>query len=92
MSFPVNIPFYAFKLRLLSGTQVIKPMADPQALRVGDTLSGIAEKYAEEFQEKVLNKGTYKDLLDEYREGDFLKRPPKHQIFGGQRPPELSGF
>jgi ATP-dependent Clp protease ATP-binding subunit ClpA len=73
MSFPVNIPFYAFRLRLLSGTQVIKPMTDPQALRVGDTLSGIAKKYAEEFQEKVLNKGTYKDLLDEYREGDFLK-------------------
>ncbi len=73
MSFPVNIPFYAFKLRLLSGTQIIKPMADPHALRVGESLSGIAQKYAEELQEKVLNKGAYKDILDEYTEGAFLK-------------------
>ncbi len=73
MSFPVTIPFYAFKIHLLSGSHIFTPMADPQSVRVGDSLKLIAQNYATEFQEKVLNKGTYNSLLDEYRRGEFIK-------------------
>lgn len=80
MSFPVTIPFYAFKIRLLSGAQILKPMTDPEAIRVGEPLSGIARKYADEMQEKVLNKGIAKDILDEYMEGDFMQDSLKIQF------------
>ncbi len=73
MSFLVTIPFYAFKLRLLSGAHIVKPLSDPQSVRVGEPLQSIARKYAKELQEKVLDKGYYKDVLDEYLNEEFFK-------------------
>lgn len=73
MSYKITIPFYAFRLHLNAGASLLTAMSDKQVLRIGQSLPVFAGKYAELLQRKVLNKGQYRQLLTEYREGDFIK-------------------
>lgn len=69
----ITIPFYAVKLHLSTGGELTVPLMDSNALQVNETLPKLAQKYAAAFQQKVLNGGNYGKLMNEYREGDFLK-------------------
>lgn len=73
MSHNITIPFFAFKLRLVAGGNAMVPMRDADALHLNTPLYLLAGKYAESFQQKVLNKGDYLKILDEFSDGDFLK-------------------
>ncbi len=69
----ITIPFYAVKLHLSTGGELTVPLMDSDALQINETLPKLAQKYAAAFQQKVLNEGNYGKLINEYREGDFLK-------------------
>lgn len=73
MSFPLKIPFYAFKIHLSSGNSILSPLSDESAVRISESMQEVAKKYAEELQEKVLNKGKYDKVLIEYQQGEFFK-------------------
>jgi len=46
---------------------------DTTAVRINEPLAILAGKYAERFQQKVLNKGDILQVLDQYTEGDYYK-------------------
>lgn len=73
MAFKISIPFYAFRLHLHAGGSVLAALSDKQVLRIGESLPVFAGKYAELLQRKILNKGKYRQLLEEYREGSFFQ-------------------
>jgi ATP-dependent Clp protease ATP-binding subunit ClpA len=47
-------------------------MTDKEVMRIGQSLPVLSGQYAELFQRKILNKGKYDQLLEEYREGNFF--------------------
>ena len=71
MSFSIEIPFYAAKLRLHAGNNVMMPLLDNNAVRLDEPLYLLSGKYAEQLQQKVFNKGNYISLMDEHRQGEF---------------------
>lgn len=73
MPFSLTIPFFAAKLHLYAGGNVLTPLLDNNAVRVNQALHLLSGKYAEQLQQKVLNKGNFTQLMDEYRDGDFTK-------------------
>ncbi len=73
MAFKFSIPFFAFRLHLHPGLSLLAPLSDHQALRIGQPLSAVAKQYADALQQKVLNTGNYRAVLEEYREGDFYR-------------------
>jgi len=48
-------------------------MNDIAVLRFGEPLRVVAEQYASTLQQMMLNKGSFRSLLDIYRQGDFIK-------------------
>jgi len=73
MSYQLTIPFHAFRLQLLSGAELTMPLADTSTLRINEPVHMLAGKYAEAFQQKVLNLGDFREVLDEYQQGDFVE-------------------
>ena len=73
MAYNYSIPFYAFKLHLQSGGFLTVPLNDQEAIRIGQPLHLLSDLYAELLQKKILNKGSFQKILDEYREGNFYK-------------------
>ncbi len=67
----MTIPFYAFKLHLSQGNVLSIPLTDASAIRINEPFYLLAGKYAEIFQQKVLNKGNFHQILNEYVEGDY---------------------
>lgn len=47
-------------------------MTDKEVMRIGQSLPVLSGQYAELLQRKILNKGKYSQLLEEYREGNFF--------------------
>ena len=73
MAFQLSIPFFTIRLRLLSGGFILSPLMDSESLFVNQLPELLAGRYAEAFQQKVLNKGSYLSLLDEYLGGDYYR-------------------
>ena len=73
MAFKLTIPFYAFKLHFHSGGALYIPLTDKDAVRINQPLHLMSGQFADQIQQKVLNKGNFRHLLDEYRQGDFLR-------------------
>ena len=73
MSYPLSIPFFAFRLHFISGGNYLIPLQDHSTIRIEKNLSKVAQEYAEEFQKHVLDKGNYEQLLDEWIIGDQYK-------------------
>lgn len=74
MSFPIKIPFYAFKIHLSSGGSYLNPLNDETAVRFGVALDSMVKEYRDQLQEKMLNKGKYDSILEEFQQGDFCKK------------------
>lgn len=74
MAFRFSIPFYAFRLHFQPGLSLLAPLAGHAVLRLGQPLRLVAEQYSEALQRKVLDRGQFRGLLDEYQKGDFYKR------------------
>jgi len=73
MAYKINIPFYAFKLHLADGNTLQVPLMDAEAIRINEPIHLLAGKYAEVFQRKVLNKGDFLQILNEFVEGAYTK-------------------
>lgn len=72
MAFELTIPFYAFRLHLLTGGSLLAPLNDREVLRIREKLPILAGQYAEALQNKVLNQGQISELLNEYQQGHFI--------------------
>ena len=71
MAYSISIPFYAFKLSFFQENTIRVPMMDVDAIRLNESFHLLAGKYAEIFQQKILNKGDYQQILNEFVEGDY---------------------
>lgn len=66
MAHSTTLPFFAFKIRLSEDNYLQIPLLDSQALRLNEPVHLLAGKYANAFQEKVLNKGNFEVVMQEY--------------------------
>ena len=73
MAFKFSIPFYAFRLHFQPGASLLAPLADNNVLRLGQPLRLVAEQYADALQQKVINRGRLREVLQEYQSGDFYQ-------------------
>jgi len=71
MAYNLKIPFYAFKLHLSNGNVIRVPLMDAEALRINEPFHLLAGRYAESFQRKVLDKGDFQQILNEFVIGDY---------------------
>lgn len=84
----VALPFHLVQLQMTNSPDIItSPLLDKEVFWVNVPASMMAGKFANSFQEKVLNEGDYSYLLDYQLTGDFEKRKitlhfeaSKHQI------------
>ena len=77
VSYPLSIPFFAFRLHFISGGSYLIPLQDHSSIRIEKNLAKVAKEYAEEFQKHVLNEGKYEQLLEEWILGDQYKNKLK---------------
>lgn len=73
MAHSITLPFFAFKLHLSEDNFLKIPLMDAQAIRLNEPLHLLAGRYAEKLQEKVLNKGEFHKILDEYAGTEYSK-------------------
>ena len=73
MAYTITIPFHAFKLTFFQENIIRVPIMDADATRLNEPFHLLAGKYAEVFQQKILNKGNYQQILNEYVEGDYYQ-------------------
>ncbi|MDF1865863.1 MAG: AAA family ATPase [Saprospiraceae bacterium] len=69
----LTLPFYTIQLSLTSGGNISMPLLDTNTIRINQSIAILAGKYANSFQEKVLDQGEYHKILDEYKSGNFEK-------------------
>lgn len=72
MAHVLTIPFYGFKLNLSSGGNIFTPMMHQQLVFPEQTIRQMANRFRNAFQDKVLDKGDYATILNQYTEGDFF--------------------
>ncbi len=65
MAFHITIPFYAMKLKFNDDIDLSSPILDRDALRINKAVHILAGKYANEFQQKMLNPGKVHKLFEE---------------------------
>ena len=73
MAYKFTIPFYAFRLHLHAGGNILVPMGKEEAIRIGQSLPIVAQQYASALQEQILDKGELSDVLNEFKSGDFIQ-------------------
>ncbi len=72
MAYYFTLPFHAFRLRFPAKEDiVIKPLAEADVVRVGQSLEALAEQFREALQYKVLNEGYMSPILDLAHFTDF---------------------
>ena len=71
MAYTITIPFHAFRLQFFQENTIRVPMMDADAIRINEPFHLLAGKYAEVFQQKILNKGNFQQILNEYTEGAY---------------------
>lgn len=74
MAQTLSLPFYTIKIQLNAGIDLTIPLMDNGAVRINEPSIELAKKYATQFQQKVLNKGDLVRVMDELKEGDFIKK------------------
>ncbi len=73
MSYQIKIPFYTARLRFMGDIDVYTTLKDKDVIRLGSKGAGkvLAGRFQKTFQQKVINKGTYDQLLKYQQEGDY---------------------
>ncbi len=72
MAHNITIPFYGFKLKFASGGNLFTPMMHHQLVFADTTIYQMASSFRNAFQTKVIDKGEYKTIVDQYVEGEFF--------------------
>ncbi len=70
MSYQIQIPFYAARLRFTGEGEVFVPLAEKSVVRL-DNLNALSARFQRAFQKKVLNEGEYDQLLKYQQEGSY---------------------
>ena len=73
MAFQITIPFYAMKLKFNNDIELSSPLLDRDALQINKSIEILAGKYANEFQQKILDKGKLNKLIEEFQQKPFKK-------------------
>ncbi|MEO1514914.1 MAG: AAA family ATPase [Bacteroidota bacterium] len=73
MSYQLDIPFLAVRMRLSGGGTMMSPLFDGQSIRINESMELMEGRYAETFQRLILNKGNYRELLNVLQDGDYYK-------------------
>lgn len=73
MAFHITIPFYAMKLKFNNEIELSSPILDRDALRFNKSIHILAGKYANEFQQKILNTGKVHKLFEESHPDSYDK-------------------
>jgi ATP-dependent Clp protease ATP-binding subunit ClpA len=71
MALPISIPFFAFRLNFSNNISLLNPMTDAQAIRLGKTLSEVAEEYQHALQEQLYNRTPLLPLMDLLRPSTY---------------------
>jgi len=71
MPYNIQVPFDAFKLRLFSGETIVTPLSDFSTFRINEPLHQVADKYAEKYQEQILDKGGFSLNLPQFGAAPF---------------------
>ena len=71
MAHKLKIPFHAFRVTLESGKSFLIPLNDFDAWCIDPEMPKLVKEYAQQLQQKVLNKGDYLSLLEELKHGAF---------------------
>jgi ATP-dependent Clp protease ATP-binding subunit ClpA len=71
MPFSLDIPFFAVRLRIHGGAELLMPLNDSSVLSVNEDFEGLRERFEKAFQEKVINKKKLEKLLDIAHQANF---------------------
>ncbi len=72
MAHIVTIPFYGFKLKFASGGHISTPMMHHQLVFTDKTIQQLASHFRNAFQTKVIDKGEYQSIVNQFVEGEFF--------------------
>ncbi len=73
MPFEITIPFYGLRFRLKGEHELLAPVQHLDTPRLNYSIAELAKAYQQAFQEKLLDQGKLKDLLEKYVDGEYLK-------------------
>ena len=71
MAHKLKVPFHAFRVTLESGKSFLIPLNDFDAWCIDPEMPKLVKDYAQQLQQKVLNKGDYLSLLEELPPSEF---------------------
>ena len=71
MAHKITLPFSAIKLHFQSGGKLVTPLFESQSIFVNEAVYQLAGRYAQRFQDKILNKGAYTRILKSFPGGEF---------------------
>ena len=73
MANTIVVPFFAVKLHLSTGGVFMTPLLDSKSVFLNQAIFQLAGKYANKFQQQVLNTGDYHRIVEAYPGGDYYK-------------------
>ncbi len=73
MAYKLKIPFYSVELTFHDKSYFQIPMFEHQAIRINSTPHALAKQFEKAFQNKVIDKGHYHQLLDHYQKAEYIK-------------------
>jgi len=92
MPLPISIPFFAFKLNFSNNIALLNPMTDAQAIRLGKTLSEVAEEYQNALQEQLYNSTPLLPLMDLLRPSTYYTSTLEIEFPAGSGGPGSPAF
>ncbi len=72
MAHVLTIPFYGFKLKYASGGNIFTPMMHHELVFSDTNISQMASYFGKAFQTKVIDKGEYNAIINQFVEGEFF--------------------
>ncbi len=68
----ITIPFFGFKLKFTSGGNLFTPMMYQELVFADSTIRKMASGFRNVFQSKVIDKGGYNEIINQFVEGSFF--------------------
>jgi ATP-dependent Clp protease ATP-binding subunit ClpA len=77
MAYKLKIPFYSIEISFLEDSKLQVPMYEHDVVHIASTSTQLARQFEKAFQEKVIDKGDYIALLEQYQTADYSKNKVK---------------
>ena len=92
MPLPISIPFFAFRLSFSNNVTLLNPMTDAQSIRLGKTLSEVADEYQSALQEQLYNQTPLLPLMDLLRPSTYYTSELEVDFPAGSSGPGTPAF